>query len=78
MPEKFPHFVRIDRDGRRSAGRHYVVHTDDPKQQMLKEKIVELTRYIEPAMIIIMGAIIGGVALALMLPIFTISRVVAQ
>ncbi len=47
-------------------------------EQELKEKIAELTRYIEPAMIVIMGAIIGGVALALMLPIFTISKVVAQ
>jgi type IV pilus assembly protein PilC len=47
-------------------------------EQELKEKITELTRYIEPAMIIIMGFIIGGVALALMLPIFTISRVVAH
>jgi type IV pilus assembly protein PilC len=44
----------------------------------LKEKIAELTRYIEPAMIVVMGAIIGGVALALMLPIFTISKVVAN
>lgn len=43
----------------------------------LKEKIAELTRYIEPAMIIIMGLIIGGVALALMLPVFTMGRVVA-
>jgi type IV pilus assembly protein PilC len=47
-------------------------------EQELKEKIAELTRYIEPAMIVIMGFIIGGVALALMLPIFTISRVVAH
>jgi len=47
-------------------------------EQELKEKIADLTRYIEPAMIIIMGLIIGGVALALMLPIFTISRVVAH
>lgn len=46
-------------------------------EQELKEKIAELTRYIEPIMIVMMGAIIGGVALALMLPIFTISRVVA-
>lgn len=44
----------------------------------LKETIADLTRYIEPAMIIIMGIIIGGVALALMLPIFTISKVVSQ
>jgi len=47
-------------------------------EQELKEKIAELTRYIEPAMIVVMGLIIGGVALALMLPIFTISRVVAS
>ncbi len=47
-------------------------------EQELKETIAELTRYIEPIMIVVMGAIIGGVALALMLPIFTISRVVAH
>ncbi|MBV8781777.1 MAG: type II secretion system F family protein [Phycisphaerae bacterium] len=47
-------------------------------EQELKETIAELTRYIEPAMIVVMGFIIGGVALALMLPIFTISRVVAH
>jgi type IV pilus assembly protein PilC len=47
-------------------------------EQELKEQIAELTRYIEPLMIILMGAIIGGVALALLLPIFTISRVVAN
>jgi type IV pilus assembly protein PilC len=44
----------------------------------LKEKIAELTRYIEPAMVVVMGVIIGGVAMALMLPIFTISKVVAN
>jgi type IV pilus assembly protein PilC len=44
----------------------------------LKEKIVELTRYIEPAMIVIMGCLIGGVALALMLPVFTMGKVVAS
>ena len=47
-------------------------------EQELKEQIADLTRYIEPLMIIIMGCIIGGVALALLLPIFTISRVVAH
>ncbi len=30
VPEQSPHFVRIDRDGRR-AGEHYVVHTHDPR-----------------------------------------------
>jgi hypothetical protein len=31
VPDEYPHFVRIDRDGRRTGGRHYVVHTHDPK-----------------------------------------------
>ncbi len=44
----------------------------------LKEQITELTRYIEPAMIVLMGIIIGGVAMALLLPIFTISKVMAS
>jgi type IV pilus assembly protein PilC len=44
----------------------------------LKEQIAQMTRYIEPLMIIVMGFIIGGVALALLLPIFTISKVVAH
>jgi type IV pilus assembly protein PilC len=44
----------------------------------LKERITDLTRYIEPAMIVVMGLIIGGIALALLLPIFTISKVMAQ
>lgn len=47
-------------------------------EQELKERIVEMTRYIEPAMIVLMGAIIGGVALALLLPIFSISKVMAS
>jgi len=47
-------------------------------EQELKEKIADMTKYIEPIMITVMGAIIGGVALALMLPIFTISRVIAK
>jgi type IV pilus assembly protein PilC len=44
----------------------------------LKERIASLTRYIEPIMIMVMGLIIGGVAMALLLPIFTISRVMAS
>jgi type IV pilus assembly protein PilC len=48
------------------------------EEQELKENIADLTRYIEPAMIVVMGAIIGTVALALMLPIFTISKVLAK
>jgi type IV pilus assembly protein PilC len=47
-------------------------------EQELKETIADLTRYIEPAMIVVMGAIIGSVAMALMLPIFSISKVIAK
>jgi type IV pilus assembly protein PilC len=47
-------------------------------EEELKEKIADLTRYIEPAMILVMGLIIGGVAMALLLPIFTIGRVMGQ
>ena len=47
-------------------------------EQELKEQIANLTRYIEPMMIIVMGILIGGVALALLLPIFTISKVMSQ
>lgn len=46
-------------------------------EQELKEQIAALTRYIEPVMICTMGLIIGGVSLALLLPIFTISKVMA-
>jgi type IV pilus assembly protein PilC len=47
-------------------------------EQELKEKIAEMTRYIEPLMIAVMGSIIGSVTIALLLPIFTISKVVAR
>jgi len=47
-------------------------------EEELKEHIVNMTRYIEPLMITIMGGVIGTVALALMLPIFTISKVIVK
>jgi type IV pilus assembly protein PilC len=47
-------------------------------EQELKDKIADMTRYIEPAMIVFMGVLIGGVALALMLPIFTMGKVIGQ
>jgi type IV pilus assembly protein PilC len=47
-------------------------------EQELKDQIANMTRYIEPAMIVLMGLIIGGVALALLLPVFTISKVMSH
>jgi type IV pilus assembly protein PilC len=47
-------------------------------EEELKHTIADMTRYIEPIMISLMGAIIGTVVLALMLPIFTISKVMVK
>ncbi len=44
----------------------------------LKESISEITRYIEPAMIVLMGGLIGGMTMAMLLPVFTVSRVMVQ
>ena len=44
----------------------------------LKVAVKTLTSMIEPAMIIVMGLLIGGIAIALLLPVFSISRVVAR
>ncbi|MAE60601.1 MAG: hypothetical protein CMJ49_04490 [Planctomycetaceae bacterium] len=38
------------------------------------ESVKRLTQFIEPAMIVIMGTMIGGVAISLLLPIFSISK----
>ena len=46
-------------------------------EQDLETSIKTVTSFIEPAMIVVMGGIVGGVALALLLPIFSISKVVA-
>ena len=47
-------------------------------EKKLKTSIKTATTLIEPLMIVIMGIIIGTIAIALMLPIFRISSVIAQ
>ncbi len=44
----------------------------------LKISVRTVTSLVEPLMILIMGVIVGGVAMALLLPVFSISRVVAH
>jgi len=44
----------------------------------LKVAVKTMTDLIEPVMIIIMGIIVGGIAMALLLPVFKISKVVAR
>ena len=44
----------------------------------LKVSVKTVTALIEPIMIVIMGCVIGGIAMALLLPIFSISKVIAH
>lgn len=44
----------------------------------LKNSIRVATQFIEPAMIMVLGALIGGMSLAVLLPIFQISKVIAH
>jgi type IV pilus assembly protein PilC len=76
VPKSVSQMLRVgERTGRLGTVMEQVANYSEEE---LKEKIADLTRCIEPIMIVVMGAIIGTVALALMLPIFTISRVVAH
>ncbi len=47
-------------------------------EEELSVSVKAITSLIEPAMIIIMGLIVGGIAIALLLPVFKLSNVVAQ
>ena len=47
-------------------------------ERELRETVDQVTRLIEPAMIVLMGGLIGGITMALLLPVFTVGRVVAE
>ena len=47
-------------------------------EEDLKTAIKTATQFIEPVMIGVMGILIGGVAIAMLMPIMTISKVMAQ
>jgi type IV pilus assembly protein PilC len=49
----------------------------DFSQEELDGTVSRVTTYIEPIMIIFMGVVIGGVATALLLPIFNMGRVMS-
>ncbi len=49
----------------------------DFAEEELDASVKQATAYIEPAMIVIMGGIIGAVAIALLLPILTMGRMVS-
>ncbi len=49
----------------------------DFSQEELDAAVARVTVFIEPLMIVFMGILIGGVATALLLPIFQMGRVMA-
>jgi type IV pilus assembly protein PilC len=63
-----------------SAGKLSLVmeRVAEHSEEELKQLIAELTRYIEPAMIVVMGGLIGGITMAMLLPVFTVSRVMVH
>lgn len=50
----------------------------DSAESDLDEAVKSATQLIEPAMIMVMGGVIGGIAIALLLPIFSIGQVMAS
>jgi len=44
--------------------------------KLLKERIKAVTSMIEPIMIILMGSVVGFIAMAIILPIFKMSAIV--
>ena len=50
----------------------------DLSESDLQHSIRTVTQFIEPAMIVVMGVIIGGIALSVLLPIFQMSKVMTS
>jgi type IV pilus assembly protein PilC len=75
----FPRFVsQMIASGEKSGKLGQVLdRVAEVTEQEFDEQVKTSTQMIEPAMILIMGSIIGFMALAMLLPIFTVSRVVA-
>jgi type IV pilus assembly protein PilC len=46
-------------------------------EEELDTAVKQVTSYIEPLMIIFMGVVVGGIALALLLPIFSMGKVMS-
>src|SRR5205823_912957 len=46
-------------------------------EEELDTAVKQMTAYIEPCMIIFMGVLVGGVAMALLLPIFSMGKVMS-
>jgi len=43
----------------------------------LESRVKKVSAMIEPIMILVMGGVVGGVAIAMLLPIFSMSKVIS-
>lgn len=71
--------VQMMRSGEKAGRMSEVLHrlagyTEEEFDQAVKNA----TQYIEPIMVMVMGALVGFIAISLLLPIFSISRVIAH
>jgi type IV pilus assembly protein PilC len=75
---RFPRFVaQMISSGERSGRLGQVLdRVAEVTEEEFDERVKNATQLIEPLMILIMGALIGFLALAMLLPIFTLSRAV--
>ena len=46
-------------------------------EEELEARVKKVSSMIEPLMILIMGSVVGGVAIAMLLPIFSMSKVIS-
>ena len=73
-----PNVASMIASGERSGRLPEVMHrVATYSEEELDSAVKQATRYIEPIMIIFMGVVIGGMAIALLLPIFSLGKVVA-
>jgi type IV pilus assembly protein PilC len=74
-----PAIIQMIKAGEKGGNLGYVCDKiSDFYDKKLKTSIKNVTSMIEPLMIIIMGSIIGTIAIALLLPIFRISTIIAH
>ncbi|MFI4859727.1 MAG: type II secretion system F family protein [Phycisphaerales bacterium JB063] len=75
MPQSVAQMISAgEKSGRLGEVLHKVAEFTEEE---FDEQVKNATKFIEPAMVVVMGAIIGFVAIALLLPIFQVSTVVS-
>ena len=73
-PNVGPMIAAGERSGRLSEVMEKIA---DFSQEELDTSVSRVTQFIEPLMIVLMGCLIGGVAMALLLPVFNMGKIMA-